>query len=82
MASIAVFFKRSVLNHTTYVCKKRNGQCLVDVETRSNCAYCRFQKCLQQNMQRERAKAKQSANHLEETVNDAAENREQTTVSA
>ena len=50
--SCRLFFKRSVLNRCIFECETGEGECLI--EPGSNCcAYCRFQKCLNNGMQRE-----------------------------
>ena len=43
--SCRVFFRRCVLRPEINVCQGHKN-CIVDLATRSNCQYCRFQKCL------------------------------------
>ncbi|CAG2108347.1 unnamed protein product [Medioppia subpectinata] len=42
------FFKRSVRRNLIYSCKE-SGLCFIDVSTRNQCQYCRFQKCISEN---------------------------------
>ncbi|KAM3172444.1 hypothetical protein ACTXT7_014514 [Hymenolepis weldensis] len=43
------FFQRTVTGNLMYECKC-NGLCLIEVNTRNRCQYCRFQKCLNVGM--------------------------------
>ena len=46
------FFKRTVQKNLNYLCKA-GGKCVVNKNTRNQCQYCRFQKCLQLGMRKE-----------------------------
>jgi len=45
--SCRAFFRRSIQNKTanTYVCR-RNKDCQINLKTRKNCQYCRYERCL------------------------------------
>ena len=43
------FFRRSVDKAHTYQCQEGRN-CFIDITTRRNCQYCRFQKCLNSGM--------------------------------
>jgi len=45
--SCRAFFRRSIQNKTaaTYVCR-RNKECEINLKTRKNCQFCRYQKCI------------------------------------
>ncbi|VDN59567.1 unnamed protein product [Dracunculus medinensis] len=46
------FFQRSVIIKANYTCVK-NKNCVINVQTRNRCKYCRFAKCLLVGMKRE-----------------------------
>lgn len=45
--SCRAFFRRSIQNKTanTYICR-RSKECQINLKTRKNCQYCRYQRCL------------------------------------
>ena len=43
------FFRRSVEKQRTYHCQEQM-RCVIDISTRRNCQFCRFQKCLESGM--------------------------------
>ena len=45
------FFKRTVRNNHTYVCRDGHQNCTVDRRLRNRCQFCRFKKCLDMGMQ-------------------------------
>jgi len=49
--SCRAFFRRSIQNKTasTYACR-RNKDCEINLKTRKNCQYCRYQKCIEVGM--------------------------------
>jgi len=49
--SCRAFFRRSIQNKTaaTYVCR-RNKECEINLKTRKNCQFCRYQKCIEVGM--------------------------------
>ncbi|XP_059214072.1 nuclear receptor subfamily 5 group A member 2-like [Centropristis striata] len=50
------FFKRTVQNNKTYICKEKQG-CKIDINQRKQCQFCRFQKCLHVGMRLEAVRA-------------------------
>uniref|UniRef100_A0A8C5ELQ8 Retinoic acid receptor RXR n=2 Tax=Gouania willdenowi TaxID=441366 RepID=A0A8C5ELQ8_GOUWI len=49
------FFKRTVRKDLTYTCRD-NKDCVIDKRQRNRCQYCRYQKCLAVQEERQRAK--------------------------
>jgi len=53
--SCRAFFRRTICSKKEYrFCSKRNGVCIIKLETRKNCKKCRFAKCLQIGMRPEK----------------------------
>lgn len=46
------FFKRSIRNQSSYQCYL-HGDCLVDIQRRNNCQFCRLKKCFFAGMRKE-----------------------------
>ena len=63
--SCRVFFRRCVLRPSINACSNEGGKsCVVNVETRSACQYCRFRKCLSIGMDPEAVSTHQSSKVL------------------
>jgi hypothetical protein len=62
--SCRAFFRRSIQNKTAdnYVCR-RTGTCEINLKTRKNCQFCRFQKCMTVGMKRGSVLTEEERNH-------------------
>nr|XP_006822174.1 PREDICTED: nuclear receptor subfamily 1 group D member 2-like [Saccoglossus kowalevskii] len=49
------FYRRSIVKHSTYECLRKQC-CVIDKYSRNRCAYCRWQKCLEEGMSKDAVK--------------------------
>jgi len=71
--SCRAFFRRSIQNKTAdnYVCR-RTGTCEINLKTRKNCQFCRFQKCMSMGMKRSSVLTEEERNHRFRKTRDKA----------